>query len=225
MAMNTCENCNEDHNGEYGSGRFCSSKCARGFSTKNKRKEINEKVSKKLSYDVKLKICKGCNRTFTPKQRRNKFCSQSCSTSFFNIKRWKNGDLRTKNWSKLQYNLYKSGKQKVGGGKTKWHKYKDFKVQGTYELRTCKILDNWKETEKIKDWEYTNDRILYLDENNIKRSYLLDFKVFTFNNEYYYIETKGWIQTRDMFKWSAVREQGYKLEVWMEKDITKFEQI
>lgn len=47
--MNKCENCELEHNGEYGSGRFCSNKCARGFSTKNKRLEINEKVSLKLN--------------------------------------------------------------------------------------------------------------------------------------------------------------------------------
>lgn len=43
-----CENCGTTHLGEYGSGRFCSSKCARGFSTKNSRAEINDKVSKSL---------------------------------------------------------------------------------------------------------------------------------------------------------------------------------
>ena len=43
-----CENCNNDHDGSYGSGRFCCAKCARGFSTKLKRKEINVKVSEKL---------------------------------------------------------------------------------------------------------------------------------------------------------------------------------
>lgn len=43
-----CENCNIEHDGTYGSGRFCSSKCAKSFSTKNKRKEINQKISKKL---------------------------------------------------------------------------------------------------------------------------------------------------------------------------------
>lgn len=43
-----CENCNVLHSGSYGSGRFCSSKCARSFSTKSKRKEINIKVSEKL---------------------------------------------------------------------------------------------------------------------------------------------------------------------------------
>lgn len=42
-----CEYCNKQHDGTYGSGRFCSQQCARGFSTKAKRKEINEKVSKK----------------------------------------------------------------------------------------------------------------------------------------------------------------------------------
>lgn len=43
-----CENCDNDHNGNYGSGRFCSSKCARGFSTKEKRQEINQKTSRAL---------------------------------------------------------------------------------------------------------------------------------------------------------------------------------
>lgn len=43
-----CENCGIEHNGDYGSGRFCCSKCARGFSTKNRRLEINGKISKSL---------------------------------------------------------------------------------------------------------------------------------------------------------------------------------
>jgi hypothetical protein len=43
-----CEYCGEEHDGNYKSGRFCSKKCASGFSTKAKRQEINEKVSKTL---------------------------------------------------------------------------------------------------------------------------------------------------------------------------------
>lgn len=43
-----CEYCGKKHNGEYGSGRFCSEKCARGFSTKYAREKINQKVSEKL---------------------------------------------------------------------------------------------------------------------------------------------------------------------------------
>jgi len=44
-----CENCGKDHLGDFASGRFCSQKCSRSFSTKSKRKEINEKVSKTLA--------------------------------------------------------------------------------------------------------------------------------------------------------------------------------
>lgn len=43
-----CENCNNVHDCSYGSGRFCSVKCARGYSTKAKRVEINEQVSNKM---------------------------------------------------------------------------------------------------------------------------------------------------------------------------------
>lgn len=50
-----CEKCDIIHDGNYGSGRFCSSKCARSFSTKNKREEINEKVSKKLANNLNSK--------------------------------------------------------------------------------------------------------------------------------------------------------------------------
>lgn len=45
-----CENnkCNKEHDGTYGSGRFCCSYCARSFSSLEKREEINKKVSLKL---------------------------------------------------------------------------------------------------------------------------------------------------------------------------------
>ena len=47
-----CENCNCNHDGKYGSGRFCSSRCARSFSSKEKREEINKKVSKTLKRKI-----------------------------------------------------------------------------------------------------------------------------------------------------------------------------
>lgn len=61
--MKKCENCNELHEGVYGSGRFCSQECARSYSTKLKRNSINETVSKrllgrKLSNETKKKISK-----------------------------------------------------------------------------------------------------------------------------------------------------------------------
>lgn len=47
--MKTCECCGVIHDGNYGSGRFCCIKCARAFSTKEKREEINQKVSVKMA--------------------------------------------------------------------------------------------------------------------------------------------------------------------------------
>ena len=46
--MPNCENCTLEHDGSYGSGRFCNAKCARGFSTKANRAETNLKVSQAL---------------------------------------------------------------------------------------------------------------------------------------------------------------------------------
>ena len=37
-----CENCGKEYNGTYGSGRFCSKKCARSFSTKNSQGQLKE---------------------------------------------------------------------------------------------------------------------------------------------------------------------------------------
>lgn len=83
-----CENCECKHSGEYGSGRFCSTKCSRGFATKSKRKEINEKVSlaakrnQPRSYvDI---VCKQCKLKITVRiaKRSQKTCSLSCSTKW-----------------------------------------------------------------------------------------------------------------------------------------------
>ena len=48
MKKAKCENCSKKHDSNYGSGRFCCAKCARGFSTKDSRDSINAKVSEKL---------------------------------------------------------------------------------------------------------------------------------------------------------------------------------
>jgi hypothetical protein len=98
-----CENCNINHNGAYGSGRFCSIKCARGFSTKNKRSEINKKVSSKMSgrtlstahiknielgnnFNRKEKVirsCLMCGSSLTCLAKSNrKFCTSKCWVTY-----------------------------------------------------------------------------------------------------------------------------------------------
>lgn len=43
-----CENCTREHDGSYGSGRFCEQRCARGFVTRAKREEISKKISETM---------------------------------------------------------------------------------------------------------------------------------------------------------------------------------
>lgn len=50
--MKKCKNCHEKEAikySKYSNGEFCSKECARAYSTKNKRKEINKKISESLS--------------------------------------------------------------------------------------------------------------------------------------------------------------------------------
>lgn len=82
-----CQRCENPHDGKYGSGRFCSAKCARSFSTFSKRSEINEKVSNKLT-GIKLghraprttRNCLLCkkNMSLMPSESNRKFCSSMC---------------------------------------------------------------------------------------------------------------------------------------------------
>lgn len=90
--MKTCENCGSQHKGEVGSGRFCSLTCSRSFSTKAKRKEINEKVSKTLTKPVITKHCISCGKEYELKKPKQKTCSVSCSS----IERWKDKEYKKK---------------------------------------------------------------------------------------------------------------------------------
>lgn len=44
-----CENCGNPHDGNYGSARFCSQKCARSFSTKEVKAELSHVVSRTMT--------------------------------------------------------------------------------------------------------------------------------------------------------------------------------
>lgn len=53
MNIKTCEVCSKQHDGSYGSGRFCSSFCARKFSTIYNRKETSEKARKTIKDKIR----------------------------------------------------------------------------------------------------------------------------------------------------------------------------
>lgn len=123
---------------------------------------------------------------------------------------------------------YRRGNNYIAGGTTTWITVETsngvIKVQGTYETRACRILDEWKSLKRIYDWEYTRDKVQYIGVDGKQHNYLIDFKVFTDSDSYYYIETKGWVKENDPLKWQAVKEQGDVLQVWFEKDLKKYQQ-
>ena len=194
--MKTCENCEKEHNGSYGSGRFCSAKCARGFSTKAKRSLINEKVSKKLSKIKKThqKICYVCGNNFETTNKHKGTCSKSCAASVA-------GRAKKKDTSKM-------GGLRDGGGKSTVYEYVSIHNESMKlnvdEIRVAKILDklklNWK-----RNWEGFE----YVTLTGGSRKYYPDFYL---PEHDIYIEYKGWVTKAIIHKMeSAVLKNNFKL--------------
>lgn len=87
MKCKCCNNQEAIKYSKYSTGEFCSRECARAFSTKNKREEINKKIAESRTGSgngsITL-ICGFCENKFEVKWKRRgqKFCSRSCNKSF-----------------------------------------------------------------------------------------------------------------------------------------------
>jgi len=235
-----CLYCNSEfavNDNKHGrSKKFCSKSCgckSRIVSDETKRK-ISEKNTKYKKFKID-KLCPECENEFIDIVSENNdgrtFCCRRCAGKYSLKNAHPNGisDETKRKLSDGRKKLFKEGKVKVTGGKTKWYTVStsngDIRVQGTYEVRTCKILDEWKLSNKIKNWEYTNDRVAYVWEDGSNHMYLLDFKVFENDGSFYYIEPKGYIREHDREKWDSVNKRGYKLEVWFKETIEHHERI
>jgi hypothetical protein len=198
-----CENCEQPHDGTYGSGRFCSSKCARGFSTKAKRKEINEKVSQKLSglgsrggVPLKEFECENCREKYSRNTHISKYCSKRCSKLH----------RKVTNETRKKLSLYRTEYVQTHGGFCKYFKVKnlegvEYVVQGTWELRVANKLNEIGEIfERGKFFHYDNHRRYTPD------FYLPAHKL--------YIEVKGWWNNREKDKLQKVLDCN-KIEIRM----------
>lgn len=173
-----CENCNIEHNGKYGSGRFCGIKCARGFSTKNKRHEINKKVSKSLSnkeYVKKIAVeCPICKRKKNINESASKRrCTDYCLKC-----------LRTTNYWRSKVSAGAKGKNggyRKGSGNGLRGTYKGFWCDSSWELAF--IIYNLEHNINIQ----RNKKFYYYKLDGIKKKYYPDFIV----NDVFY-EIKGY---------------------------------
>ena len=119
----TCEYCGKTMSEIYGSGRFCSSSCARSFSSNTNRETTNMKISKSVCKTLKDKgkiitkelpkiFCKKCGKQLNP-HNKTKYC-QECYRKFHTT-----SEETKKKLSKIQKDLVKSGKHRGWNSRSK----------------------------------------------------------------------------------------------------------
>lgn len=202
--MYICKNCNKEFAEKYSkwsNGDFCCKECARSFSTKNKRTEINKKVSIKMIEKEKYKYylqpnkCVICNNII-PYRRRKKYNIKTCSS---HCKRLLENKSRLEKKHSLGggYNL--NGHRKSIKGY-----YKGIYCDSTYELAyLIYCLDHnidIKRCEETFEYEY----------NGKKHKYHPDFVV---NGEI--VEIKGYKSELVEIKAKSINKP-YKILYWQD---------
>lgn len=230
--VHICEYCGKEHDGTHGSGRFCCQSCSRRYSSNLNKESRIEKITesvrnyyKKVSSRKVLitKVCEHCGSEFSTYKHHQRFCSRHChAVHNFTGNNYAN-KLSSEEWSIINKRSYALGHNYVAGGTAKWYRYKDLKVQGSYEVRVCRVLDEKLSRGLILSWEYTKDRIPYTWSDGSAHTYLLDFKVTELDGSVYYIESKGYVRDHDEEKWDAARDLGIDLRVWFLDDISAAE--
>lgn len=226
IVVRACLNCGKEfqstNNKRY--RKCCSVKCA---TTWSQRFVDMEQVSKTLRDKYKsgeltsvsrkkIRTCPECGKNYTGKRV---VCSDEC----LKYRLEKDRERTSQRISETRKKKFALGELIVTGGTTKWIPYKDIKVQGTYELRTCKILDHWIENGSIHSWKYSPTRIKYIGVDGKLHNYIIDFRINRVDGTFYYLETKGRVKENDALKWKAVRDAGNELVIWFLSDIEREE--
>lgn len=78
-----CENCGKEHDGTFGSGRFCSRSCA---NSRKHSKETKIKICKSIKSNfseqhIKIFYCKFCGKEITTTSK--SWCSRECRVKFY----------------------------------------------------------------------------------------------------------------------------------------------
>lgn len=168
-----CEYCNDERDGSFASGRFCNVKCSRGFSTKIKRKTINEKVSKSLTKNFICKNCKKIFKSFFALSGHKSHCGKSVeytSSRFNGNQGWRKGRnatnddrIKSKYYSTSNYeNIIFIENSNFSSGKIKQILLKEGK-ELKCDLEDCGI-ENWKN----KKLTFELDHIDGNNKNNLR---------------------------------------------------------
>lgn len=182
--MFRCKNCNKIFVEKYSklsNGNFCCKKCARSYSTKEKRKIINKQLKEKMfaknilsngqiidfyqMYMSNPKLCSICHNIIPYERRKYKTCCSICEKK-----------------SRMKNHNHNGGGYRKNSGRSKHGYYKGIYCDSTYELAyLIYCLDHnipIKRCEESFEYEYEGKKHLYHP----------DFVL----NETQYVEIKGY---------------------------------
>jgi hypothetical protein len=189
--MIICEKCGLAHNGDYGSGRFCSARCSRSFSTSKSRKDISEKVSKTLSSRTIFfeKTCPICSAIFKVTRHKvvQKTCSLSCGSKLSNAR----SDVREK--------LSIARTQAIVDGKTNFKSIKCNYMFKETQIRCDSKIEhaclNYFETFYNPISMKRCAESIEFDDNGQKRRFIPDFIIETFEGVFI-VECKSYVSSK-----------------------------
>jgi len=188
-----CEKCNKEHNGSFGSGRFCSRICA---NIRVHSIETKKKIGTRLKKPLYKKTCVFCKVKFETKIKNQKYHDRKCR--FNDPEFLKNFSASLKG---------KTGGYRIGGGIGKSGWYKGFWCDSSWELAfVISHLDNGiKIKRNIKKFSYKfEDR---------KYNYIPDFVVRGTYTEIKGYKTKRFEAKKEFFP------KNLKYKVLYEKDM------
>lgn len=184
-----CKRCNKEHNGTFGSGKFCSRPCANARThTKETKRKISKSVKKNPSGCVLDQ--QKANKKGAPKSRKTIVCSE-CNTIF---------EVRTHETRKY-CSVECSNKNKYHPNSVKKSRlvYKGYQMDSGAELAFAKMLDKhsikWEKNNTVYfNFEYTNGKV---------GKYYPDFYLSEYDQ---WIEIKGryYLREDDEIRWKSV---------------------
>lgn len=129
-----CEVCGKDHDGTYGSGRFCSQKCANKIGTRVAKANQKLTIKSKLNYQINPRICKVCGKPIPYEYRGSRStCGEECHKIL--IKLNANSDIvKNKIAQSIIRNGSKIGGYRPGSGNAKSGWYKGYHCDSSWEL-------------------------------------------------------------------------------------------
>lgn len=207
-----CENCGIENDGMYGSGRFCSQKCSRSFSTKNNRDEINKKRSLKLigtkrpkEFGERIKKY-NLERGEDVKNKISESMKIHISNNPHHLIKMIEGSRKRVVTDDERKGLSERAKKTGLGGHTSknklYYESKNGKIiylHSSYEIMVAKSLD-----ENNINW-VRPDFIVWVDEKNITHKYYADFYLIYFD---VYLDTKNdYLIKKDEVKIKSASEQ------------------